>query len=173
MTISETNNTPSEKIEFTLFSRELNALVVPCVTAYIISSKEYFLASARLPSSLISSIRFAAFDSILATKKTAHPERTTFSSDLSTNKPMIMAVRRGMVSLVTAGNEIPANSILGPTTPVAIDPKDVERYPIAAIAAMSRNARVDLATTRENQTNFSIPVKKERLVFMDLSTTKV
>jgi hypothetical protein len=173
MTISETNNTPSEKIEFTLFSRELKAAVVPWVTAYIISSREYFLASARLPFSLISAIRFAAFDSILATKKTAHPERTTFSSDLITNKPMITAVKRGMVSLVTAGSEIPANCIFGPTVPEAIDPRDVARYPMAAIAAMSRNARVDLATTRENQTNFSMPVKKERLSFIDLSTTKV
>jgi hypothetical protein len=86
---------------------------------------------------------------------------------------MIMAVKRGMVSLVTAGNEIPANSIFGPTAPDAIDPKDVAKYPIAAIAAMSRNARVDLATTSENQTNFSMPVKKERLCFIDLSTTRV
>jgi hypothetical protein len=173
MTISETNNTPSEKIEFTLFSRELKAFAVPEVTAYIISSREYFLASARLPFNLISAIRFAAFVSILATKKTAHPERTMFSSDLITNKPMIMAVNSGMVSLVTAGNEIPANSIFGPTSPEAIDPKDVAKYPIAAIAAMSRNARVDLATTNENQTSFSIPVKNEMLVFMDLNTTKV
>jgi hypothetical protein len=86
---------------------------------------------------------------------------------------MIVAVKIGMVSLVTAGNEIPENSILGPTAPEAIDPKDVAKYPIAAIAAMSRNARVDLATTSENQTNFSIPVKKEMLVFMYLNTTKV
>jgi hypothetical protein len=86
---------------------------------------------------------------------------------------MIVAVNRGIVSLVTAGNEIPANSIFGPTAPEAIEPKDVAKYPIAAIAAMSKNARVDLATTSENQTNFSIPVKKEMLVFMDLNTTKV
>jgi hypothetical protein len=173
MTIIETNNTPSEKMEFTLFSMELKALEVPEVTAYIISSREYFLASARLPLNLISDIRFAAFDSILATKKTAHPERSMFRSDLSANNPMIMAVKRGMVSLVTAGNEIPANSIFGPTTPEAIEPKDVAKYPMEAIATMSRNARVDLATTSENQTNFSILVKKEMLVFMDLNTTKV
>jgi hypothetical protein len=86
---------------------------------------------------------------------------------------MIMAVNRGMVSLVTAGNEIPANSIFGPTAPETIDPKDVAKYPIAAIAAMSRNASVDLATTSENQTNFSIRVKKEILILMDVSTTKV
>jgi hypothetical protein len=78
-----------------------------------------------------------------------------------------------MVSLVTAGNEIPANSIFGPTSAEAIDPKDVAKYPIAAIAAMSKNARVDLATTSENQTIFSVRVKKERLAFMDLNTTKV
>jgi hypothetical protein len=173
MIISETNNTPSEKIEFRLFNRELKAAVVPCVTAYIISSREYFLASARLPLSLISAIRFAAFDSILATKKTAHPERIIFRRDFITNRPMIIAVKMGMVSLVTAGSEIPANSIFGTTAPEAIDPRDVAKYPMAAIAAMSRNARVDLATTSENQTNFSSPVKKERLSFIDFSTTKV
>jgi hypothetical protein len=171
--ISEKNKTLSETIEFTLLSIELKALEVPDVTANIISSTEYFLASARLPLNLISDIRFAAFDSILATKKTAHPERTMFSSDLSTNKAMIMAVRRGMVSLVTAGNSIPANSTFWPTPPEAIEPKDVAKYPMAAIAAMSRNARVDLATTSENQTIFSLRVKKERLAFMDLNTTKV
>jgi hypothetical protein len=95
------------------------------------------------------------------------------SRDLATNRAIIITVKRGIVSLVTAGNEIPANSTFGPTPTEAIDPKDVAKYPMAAIAAMSKNARVDLATTRENQTNFSIPVKKERLAFMDLSTTKV
>jgi hypothetical protein len=173
MMISEKNNTPSEKIEFTLFNREVKAFAVPEVTAYIISSKEYSLASARFPFNLISAIRFAAFVSILATKKTAQPERAMLSKDLTTNNPIIMAVNRGMVSLVTAGNEIPANSIFGPAPPEAIDPKDVAKYPMAAIATMSKNARVDLATTSENQTNFSMPVKKERLAFMDLNTAKV
>jgi hypothetical protein len=173
MTISETNNTPSEKIEFTLFSKEVKALEVPEVTAYIISSSEYSLASARFPLNLISDIRFAAFDSILATKKTAQPESAMFRSALSTNRPMITAAKRGMVSLVTTGNEIPANSIFGPVPSETIDPKDVAKYPTAAIAAMSKNARVDLAATSENQTNFSIPVIKEMLDFMDLNTTKV
>jgi hypothetical protein len=173
MTISDTNNTPSEKIEFTLFSREVKAFAVPAVTAYIISSNEFSLASARFPFNLISAIRFAAFVSILATKKTAQPERDMLSRDFATNRPIIITVKRGMVSLVTAGNEIPANSTFGTAPAEAIDPKDVAKYPMAAIAAMSKNARVDLATTRENQTNFSIPVKKERLAFMDLSTTKV
>jgi hypothetical protein len=68
---------------------------------------------------------------------------------------------------------MPANSISGPTPPEAIAPKEVAKYPIAAIAAMSRNASVDLTTTRENQTIFSTPVKKERLSFIELSTTKV
>jgi hypothetical protein len=173
MTISDTNNTPSEKIEFTLLSRELKALEVPVVTANIISSREYFLASARLPLNLISEIRFAAFDSILATKKTAQPVKAMFSSDLETNKPIIIAASRGTVWFVTLGSVMPANSILGLTPPDAIVPKDVAKYPMAAIAAMSRNASVDLTTTSANQTSFSIPVKKERLNFIDLSTTKV
>jgi hypothetical protein len=50
---------------------------------------------------------------------------------------------------------------------------DVAKYPRAAIAAMSRNASVDLAITRANQTSFSIPDIKEILSFIDLSTTKV
>jgi hypothetical protein len=173
MTIIETKSTPSEKIEFTLFSRELNALEVPVVTTNIISSKEYSLASARFPLNLISDIRFAAFDSILATKKTAQPVRAMFSNDLETNKPIIIAANIGRVWLVTPGSVIPKKTTFGLTPPDAITPKDVARYPIAAIAAMSRNARVDLANTRENQTSFSMPVKKERLSFIDLSTTKV
>jgi hypothetical protein len=173
ITIIETNSTPSEKIAFTLFSRELKALEVPAVTTNIISSKEYFLASARLPLNLISDIRFAAFDSILATKKNAQPVRAMFSSDLETNKPIITAANSGRVWLVTPGSVIPANSTFGLTPPDAITPKDVAKYPIAAIAAMSRNARVDLANTSENQTSFSMPVKKERLSFIDLNTTKV
>ena len=160
-------------MEFMLFSSELKAFEVPEVTAYIISSNEYSLASAKFPLNLISAIRFAAFVSILATKKTAHPERAMLSRDLATNRPIIIAVKRGIVSLVTAGNEIPANSTFGPTPPEAIEPKDVAKYPIAAIAAMSKNARVDLANTSENQTTFSLRVKKERLAFMDLSTAKV
>jgi hypothetical protein len=171
--MSETNNTPSEKIEFTLFSRELNALEVPWVTANIISSKEYFRASARLPLNLISAIRFAAFDSILATKKTAQPERATFSNDLATNKPIIVAANIGTVWFVTLGSDMPANSIFGLTPPDAIAPIDVAKYPMAAIAAMSRNASADLDTTSENQTSFSIPVIKERVDFIDLSTTRV
>jgi hypothetical protein len=173
MTINETNNTLSEKIEFTPFSRELKALDVPLVTANIISSKEYFLASERLPLNLISDTRFAAFDSILATKKTAQPDRAMFSNDLETNKPTIVAAIIGAVWLVAPGSVTPANSIFGLTPPDAIAPMDVAKYPIAAIAAMSRNARVDRATTSENQTNLSIPVKNEILVFMALNTTKV
>lgn len=173
MTISETNNTPSEKTEFTLFRRELKALEVPCVTANIISSKEYFLASARLPLKLISDIRFAAFDSILATKKTAQPVIAMFRIDLSTNRPIIIAANIGTVWFVTLGSVIPENSIFGFTPPEAISPKDVAKYPMAAIANMSRNASVDLATTRANQTNFSVPVKKERLNFIDLNTNQV
>jgi hypothetical protein len=173
MMISEKNSTPSEIIEFTLFNREVKAFAVPEVTAYIISSREYPLASARFPFNLISAIRFAAFVSILATKKTAQPERAMLSKDLTTNSPIIIAVNRGMVSLVTAGNEIPINSIFGATAPEAIDPKDVAKYPIAAIAAMSRNARVDLANTSENQTSFSMRVINEILNSIDLSTSKV
>jgi hypothetical protein len=173
ITISETNNTPSEKTEFTPFSRELKALEVPCVAAYIISSKEYFLASARLPLNLISDIRFAAFDSIFAMKKTAQPVRTMFSNDLETNKPIIIAAKIGTVWFVTLGSAMPANSIFGPTSPDAIAPKDVAKYPMAAIATMSRNASVDLTTTSANQISFSIPVKKERLNFIDLSIIKV
>jgi hypothetical protein len=157
----------------TLLSRELNALDVPLVTANIISSKEYFLASARLPLNLISDIRFAAFDSILATKKTDHPVRAMFSTDLETNRPIIMAAKIGTVSLVTLGSGMPANSIFGLTPPDAIAPMDVAKYPMAAIAATSRNASVDLNTTSENQTSFSIRVKKERLNFIDSSTIKV
>jgi hypothetical protein len=173
ITISETNNTPSENIEFTLFSRELKAFEVPVVTANIISSKEYFRASARLPLNLISDIRFAAFDSIFATKKTAQPERVMFSNDFETNNPIIIAVNIGAVSFVTLGSVMPANSIVGLTPPDAIAPKDVAKYPMAAIATMSRNASVDLTTTSANQISFSIPVKKERLNFIDLSITKV
>jgi hypothetical protein len=173
MTISETNNTPSETIEFTLLRSELKALEVPVVTANIISSKEYFLASARLPLNLISDIRFAAFDSILATKKTAHPVRATLSNDLETNKPIIIDANIGRVWAVTPGSVTPANSTFGLSPPDAITPKDDAKYPIAARAAMSRNARVDLATTNANQSSFSMPVKKERLCFIDLSTTKV
>jgi hypothetical protein len=169
----ETNNTPSEKTEFTPFSRKLKALDVPCVTAYIISSKEYFLASARLPLNLISDIRFAAFDSILATKKTAQPVRAMFSNDLETNRPIMIAANAGTVWFVTLGRVMSANSIFGPTPPDAIAPNDVAKYPMAAIATMSRNASNDLAATSENQTSFSIPVKKERLDFIDLSTAKV
>jgi hypothetical protein len=173
ITINETNSTPSAKMLFTLLRRELNALEVPFVTANIISSKEYFLASARLPLNRISEIRFAAFDSILATKKTAQPVRAMFSNDLETNKPMIIAAKIGRVWFVTLGSVIPANSTCGLTPPEAIAPMAVAKYPIAAIAAMSRNARVDLTTTSANQTSFSIRVKKERLNFIDLSTTKV
>jgi hypothetical protein len=173
MRIIETNNTPSETMEFTPLSSELNALEVPAVTANISSSKEYFLASARLPFSLISDIRLAAFDSILAIKNIAHPERIMFSKDLETNRPTIMAANIGSVWAVTLGSNIPENSIVGLTPPDAIAPRDVAKYPMAAIAAMSRNARVDLATTSENQTIFSLTVKKERLSFIDLSTTKV
>jgi hypothetical protein len=172
ITISETNNTPSETIEFTLLRRELKALEVPIVTANIISSKEYFLASARLPLNLISDIRFAAFDSILATKKTAQPVRTMLSNDLETNKPIISAANIGRVWAVTPGSVMPANSTFGLTPPDTITPRDDARYPIAASAAMSRNARVDRANTNENQRSFSTPVKKERLSFIDLSTTK-
>jgi hypothetical protein len=171
--IIERNNTPSETIEFTPFSRELNALEVPAVTANISSSKEYFLASARLPFSLISDIRFAAFDSILAIKNIAHPERIMFSKDLETNSPTIMAANIGSVWAVTLGSTMPENSMVGLTPPDAISPRDVAKYPMAAIAAMSRNASMDLATTSENHTNFSIPVKKERLSFIDFSTSKV
>ncbi len=173
MRISETNSTLSEKIEFTLFSRELKAAEVPVVTANIISSKEYFLASARLPLNLISDIRFAAFDSILATKNTAQPVRAMFSKDLVTNKPIIMAAKIGTDWFVTLGNVMPENSIFGLTPPDAIAPKDVAKYPIAAIAAMSRNARVDLATTSANHTSFSNRVKKDRLRIIDFSTAKV
>jgi hypothetical protein len=173
ITISDKNNTPSEKTEFTPFSKELKALEVPCVAAYIISSNEYFLASARLPLNLISDIRFAAFDSILATKKTAQPVRAMLSMDLKINKPIIMAANTGTVWFVTLGSVMPANSILGLTPPDAIAPKDVAKYPMAAIAAMSRNASIDLTTTSANQTSFSSEVKKERLNFIDLSTNKV
>ena len=157
----------------TLLRRELKAFEVPDVTAYIISSKEYFLASARLPLNLISDIRLAAFDSIFATKKTDQPVRPMFRSDLETNKPMIMAAKIGSVWFVTLGNVIPANSTLGLAPPEAIAPIDVAKYPIAAIAAMSRNAREDLTRTSANQTDFSIRVKKERLSLIDLSTAKV
>jgi hypothetical protein len=157
----------------TLFSKELKALEVPLVIANIISSKEYFLASARLPLNLISDIRFAAFDSILATKKTAQPVRAMFSNDLETNKLMIIAAKIGRVWFVTPGSVIPTNSIFGLTPPDAIAPMDVAKYPMAAIAATSRNASVDLRTTRKNQNSFSIRVKKERLNFIDSSTTKV
>jgi hypothetical protein len=173
MTISETNNTPSEKIEFTLYSRELNALEVPVVTANIISSREYFLESARLPLNLISDIRFAALDSILATKNTAQPVRATFSNDLKTNSPIIIAAKMGSVWFVTLGSVMPASSILGLACPDAIAPSDVARYPMAAMAAMSRNASVDLTTTSANQTSFSIRVINEILAVIDLSTTKV
>jgi hypothetical protein len=173
MRISEINNTASENIEFMLFSKPLKALEVPCVTAYIISSKEYFLASSRLPLNLISDMRFAAFDSILATKKTAQPVRAMFNNDLVTNKPIISAAKIGRFWFVTLGSVMPANSIVGLTPPDAIAPKDVAKYPSAAIAAMSRNARVDLATTSENQTSFSIAVIKEILDLIDLNTTKV
>jgi hypothetical protein len=158
---------------FTLFRSELKALAVPCVTAYIISSKEYFLASARLPLNLISDIRFAALDSILATKKTAQPVRAMLSKDLETNMPTIIVAKIGRFWFVTAGSVIPANSIFGLTPPDAITPMDVARYPIAAIAAMSRKASEDLSITRANQTSFSIPDIKEILSFIDLSTTKV
>jgi hypothetical protein len=173
ITISETNNTPSEKMELTLLSMELKALEVPDVTAYIISSKEYFLASARLPLNLISDIRFAALDSIFAMKKIAQPVRAMFSSDLETNSPIIIAANIGTVWLVTLGSVMPAISTFGPTTPDAIAPKDVAKYPMAAIAATSRNARVDLTTTSANQTSFSIGDKNERLNFIDLNTPKV
>jgi hypothetical protein len=173
MIISETNNTPSETMLLKLFSRELNALEVPCVTANIISSKEYFLASARLPLNLISDIRFAAFDSILATKKTAQPVRAMFSNDLETNKPMIIAAKIGRVWFVTLGSVMPENSTFGLAPPDAIAPMDVAKYPMAAMAAMSRNERVDLSSTSVNQTSFSIRVKKEILSFIELSTTKV
>jgi hypothetical protein len=173
MRIIETNNTPSETMEFTLFSSELKALVVPAVTANISSSKEYFLASAKFPFNLISDMRFAAFASISAIKNIAHPERIMFSKDLETNSPTIMAAKNGSDWAVTLGSTMPANSIVGLNPPDAIAPKEVAKYPMAAIAAMSRNASMDLTTTSANQTSFSIPVKKERLNFIDLSTTKV
>jgi hypothetical protein len=122
---------------------------------------------------LISDIRLAALDSILATKKTAKPVRAMFSNDLKTNKPIIIAANAGTVWFVTLGSVIPANSIFGLTPPEAISPKDVARYPMAAIANMSRNARLDLANTSAHQYSFSIRVKKERLSFIALSTTKV
>jgi hypothetical protein len=68
---------------------------------------------------------------------------------------------------------MPAISTFGPSAPDAIAPKDVAKYPMAAIAATSRNASDDLTTTSPNQTSFSIRVKKERLNFIDLSTSKV
>jgi hypothetical protein len=157
----------------TPFSRELKALEVPDVTAYIISSKEYFLASERFPLNLISEIRLAAFDSILATKKVAQPVRAIFSNDLETNRPMIIAAKIGTVWFVTLGSVMPENSTFGLTPPDAIAPMDVAKYPTAAIAAMSKNARVDLSATSENQTSFSVRVRKETLSFIDLSTTKV
>jgi hypothetical protein len=172
-TISERNNTPSEKIEFTLFRRELKALEVPVVTANIISSNEYSLASARVPLNLISDMRLAALDSTLATKKTAQPVRAMLSKDLETNKPTIRAARKGSVSLVTLGSVTPATCTLGLAAPDPIAPKELARYPIAAIPAMSRNARVDLTTTSANQINFSTPVMKEILNLIDLSTSKV
>jgi hypothetical protein len=158
---------------FTLFRSVLKALEVPVVTAYIISSKEYFLASERFPLNLISDIRLAAFDSILATKNVAQPVRAMLSNDLETNKPIMIAAKIGTVWFVTLGNVMPANSTFGLTPPDAISPMDVAKYPTAAIAAMSKNARVDLSATRENQTSFSVRVKKETLRFIDLSTTKV
>jgi hypothetical protein len=118
-------------------------------------------------------MRFAAFDSIFATKKTAQPVRAMFSNDLETNNPIIRAAKIGRVWFVTLGSVMPANSIVGLIPADAIAPKDVAKYPRAAIAAMSRKARVDLATTRENQTSFSIPDIKEILSFIDLSTNKV
>jgi hypothetical protein len=118
-------------------------------------------------------MRFAAFDSIFATKKTAQPVRAMFSNDLETNNPIIRAAKIGRVWFVTLGSVMPANSIVGLIPADAIAPKDVAKYPRAAIATMSRKARVDLATTRENQTSFSIPDIKEILNFIDLSTNKV
>jgi hypothetical protein len=95
------------------------------------------------------------------------------SNDLETNKPIMIAAKIGTVWFVTLGNVMPANSTFGLTPPDAIAPMDVAKYPTAAIAAMSKNARVDLSATRENQTSFSVRVKKETLSFIDLSTTKV
>jgi hypothetical protein len=94
-----------------------------------------------------------------------------FSNDLETNKTIIIAANIGTVWFVTLGSVIPAKSIFGLTPPEAISPKEVARYPMAAIANMSRNARVDLANTSANQKNFSIPVRKERLRLIALSTT--
>jgi hypothetical protein len=115
----------------------------------------------------------AAFDSILATKKVAQPVRAMFSTDLETNSPIIIAAKIGTVWFVTLGNVMPENSTFGLSPPDAIAPIDVAKYPTAAIAAMSKNARVDLSATSENQTSFSARVRKETLNFIDLSTTKV
>jgi hypothetical protein len=109
----------------------------------------------------------------LATKKTAQPDRAMFSNDLETNNPIIIAAKIGTVWFVTLGSVMPASVIFGATPPDAIAPKDVAKYPMEAIASMSRNARVDLTTTSENHTSFSVPVKKESDDFIDLSTTKV
>ena len=84
-----------------------------------------------------------------------------------------MAAKIGAVWFVTLGSVMPENSTFGPTPPDAIAPMDVAKYPTAAIAAMSKNARVDLSATSENQTSFSVRVRKETLSFIDLSTTKV
>jgi hypothetical protein len=96
-----------------------------------------------------------------------------FSNDLETNKPIIIAAKIGTVWFVTLGSVMPENSTFGLTPPDAIAPMEVAKYPTAAIAAMSKNARVDLSATSENQTSFSVRVRKETLSFIDLSTTKV
>jgi hypothetical protein len=105
-------------------------------------------------------------------KKTAKPARAMFSNDLETNRPTIIAANIGTVWFVTLGKVMPTISICWLTPPDAIAPKDVAKYPMAAIAAMSRNASDDLDTTSATQTTFSFRVKKERLDFIEFSTTK-
>jgi hypothetical protein len=97
----------------TPFKSVLNALLVPDVTAYIISSGEYFLASFRFPPNLISEISFAALASSLARKNADHPLKAIVNNDLAKNSPNIRAAKIGILSTLTAGISIPAITNFG------------------------------------------------------------
>jgi hypothetical protein len=113
----------------TPFKSVLKALPVPDVTAYIISSGEYFLASFRFPPNLISEISLAALDSSLARKNAVHPLKAIVSEDLAKNNPNIKAAKIGRLPRLRVGITTPANSNLGLASgvPERTDTTDVLR----------------------------------------------
>jgi hypothetical protein len=168
-------STPSVTIVLKLLSSIKNAFAVPDVTANIISSKEYFRASDKFPPKYISEISFAALDSILAIKNEDHFVRAIAINALDKKSARIMVATIGIVSTLTLGNCMPPISRLGPTSDLSemSVATEVARYPMAAMAAMSRNVRAERRVRSVNQTVFSKLVMKEILILMDLSTPKV